>query len=123
MTPLHISNLGLTATGQEKENDPRREYRFNEKGRYILGHFFEMNPKVFRELDDRTIWLMPASVEDLLIFHAFEIEKHRFVIITLDNNCRELFSEDDPGQAKLAIQKKHRVLPNPAAYAALSHLH
>lgn len=117
MTPLHISNLDIFPTGREKPNDPRREYRFTNKGRYILASFFEIKPTALQNLDAPTIWLMPVTVEDLIIFHAFAMEKTKFVIIKTvdDESYRELFGTDDLGQAKLALEQKHRVLPNPEA--------
>lgn len=118
MTPLHISNLGIHPTGREKPNDPRREYKFTNKGRYILASFFEIKPTALQNLDTPTIWLMPVTVEDLIIFHAFTMEKARFVVIkTIDEDgaYRELSKTDDLGQAKIALEQRHRVLPNPEA--------
>jgi hypothetical protein len=115
MTPLHISNLGITLTGREKPMDPRKEYKASIKGFHILADFFGIPPRTFQNMDT-TIWLTPATVEDLLILHTFAVEKCRFIVISTQTTnhvlYRELYAENDPAEAKLALANGDKVLPN-----------
>ena len=116
MAPLHISDLGITLTGREKPMDPRKEYKASIKGFHILADFFGIPPGTFQNLDT-TIWLTPATVEDLLILHAFTVDKCRFIVISTQKTnhvvYRELYAENDPEKAKLALANGDKILPNP----------
>lgn len=111
LTPI---KLGLTPTGQENTHDPRKEYRFNEKGRYNLAHFFNINPISLKCLDTPTIWLGRATIEDLLIFQALRVELQTAVLVEQDDSTpRTLFATSDEADIESAVRAKQEVYINP----------
>lgn len=78
--------LGLTPTGQENLYDPRKEYRFNTTGRYNLCHFLNIDACTLDKQPERTIWLTPRFIEDLLIFHAFQVKNRKAVIVSMQTD-------------------------------------
>jgi hypothetical protein len=75
--------LGLTPTGVEAPHDPRREYTYTITGMYNLCMFLNIPGNTLAPLHERTIWLTPAFIEDLLIFHAFQVENCKAVYVTI----------------------------------------
>lgn len=96
LTPIQ---LGLTPTGSENRYDPRKEYRFNTDGRYNLCHFLNIPADTLWNMRDRTIWLTPRFIEDLLIFHAFQVKNRKAVIVSMQidaaGTSRVLSATDD----------------------------
>lgn len=73
---LKIENLGFIPTG--KESSPRKEYRRTNDGRYHLASFFGIDPVIL--INAPCIWLTPMTVEDFVIFIAFEFSDYPLVI-------------------------------------------
>lgn len=96
LTPIA---LGLTPTGNENRYDPRKEYHFNTDGRYNLCHFLNIPADTLWNMRDRTIWLTPRFIEDLLIFHAFNVKNHKAVVVSTQvdaaGTSRVLSASDD----------------------------
>lgn len=99
MTELTPIALGLTPTGNENRYDPRREYSFNTAGRYNLCHFLNIDASTLDKQPERLIWLTPRFIEDLLIFHAFQVKNRKAVIVSMKidaaGTSRVLSASDD----------------------------
>ena len=99
MTELTPIALGLTPTGNENRYDPRREYSFNTAGRYNLCHFLNIDASILDKQPERLIWLTPRFIEDLLIFHAFQVKNRKAVIVSMKidaaGTSRVLSASDD----------------------------
>ena len=113
MTPLHIIDLGLTPTGKEDEYNPRKEYKLTKTGAYNLAHFLGLDAQSI--LANKMVQLTPATVEDFLIFHAFN-QKRKFVIIVQkkdgDEVTREHYVTDDKEEAIFSKNAGNYVIPN-----------
>ena len=118
LTPIQ---LGLTPTGSENRYDPRREYRFNTDGRYNLCHFLNIPADTLWNIRDRTIWLTPRFIEDLLIFHAFQVKNRKAVIVSMQidatGTSRVLSASDDTNLInELIKESKAEVYVNPQLF-------
>lgn len=121
MIELTAKDLGLTLTGARDQLTPRQEYQFNSDGRYLIAEFFILSPQIFLGAIPRTIWLTPATVEDLLIYFAFVKKTHKYVHIdeAKETRTRTIFAFNDSQQAKQLFAEGQNVLVNPS----LLHLH
>lgn len=109
---LNPIRIGLTPTGVENSFDPRREYAVTEAGKSTLIDFFQLSdePKINK------IWLTPATMEDLLIFHAFKVTKSRAVIIKDIDGDRVIESTELEYDIHRALKTNSEVLINPELY-------
>ena len=118
LTPI---SLGLTPTGIEAHNDPRREYTYSITGVYNLCMFLNIPGNTLAPLHERTIWLTPAFIEDLLIFHAFQMENCKAVYVTIQVDgtgiTRILNATDDMNMIQTLVEgTKTEVYINPSLF-------
>lgn len=108
---LSVQYIGLTPSGVEEVHSPRREYRLTNDGAKNLSNFFHfIIPK-----KTEVIWLTPATIEDLLIFHAFNVDNLKAVLITTDD-CRTLYGTNDDTIIEDSIASDLEVYINPKLF-------
>ena len=85
---LNLQNYEITPTG--KDSPPRRDYQYKKStSKYYIANFFGLNPT---SLDiTNTIYLTPTTVEDFLIYMAFNYEKFSIVIRVENETCSTLY--------------------------------
>lgn len=86
---LHLQNYGLIPTGNE--DPPRKEYRYSpHEGRYHIANFFGINPSNL-STEKNTIWLTTITVDDFLIFQAFNFDRFFFVFAVGNEDGNTLY--------------------------------
>lgn len=86
---LILQNYGLTPTGDE--DPPRKKYCYSlGKGCYHIAYFFEINPSNL-SIKENTIWLTTLTIEDFLIFQAFNFDLFHFVISVENEDGNTLY--------------------------------
>lgn len=108
---LSVQYIGLTPSGLEDVHSPRREYRLTDDGAKNLSNFFHFTlPK-----KTTVIWLTPATIEDLLIFHAFNVDNLKAVFITSDDH-RTLYGTNDDATIENSVASNLEVYINPKLF-------
>lgn len=111
-TELNIQKLGMTHRGIEDTHSPRKEYQLNENSRKLLSTFFNI------PLSNRikTIWLTPATIEDLLIFHAFTMENFKMVFVIPTDEHRTLYGSNEDDAIISAVKASIESYINPKLF-------